>query len=380
MRQDIIDLYDAYTHERLDRRIFMDRLAAIAGGTAAAAALLPVLQANYAKAAIVAPDDARVRAERITFQGASGEVQAYLVRPADAPGALPGVVVIHENRGLNPHIEDVARRLALEGFVALAPDFLSPKGGTPADEDQARELIGQLDQQQTIQNALAAVDFLKDNDAATGKVGVVGFCWGGALANQIAVNSAEVDAVVPFYGRQPASSDVAKIQAPLLLHYAGVDERINAGIPAYEQALQGRRRELHHLHVRRGEPRLPQRHVGSALRPRGGPARLVAHDRFLQAAPVQSKLAEARSRAVSLPAGPEGDAGGRGLGPAPGGSAGARSTAPPAGGRGTDWRSPAPRHWCAPAGCRSPNGGQQACRAARWPGTSGTRTGRCPVR
>ena len=238
MRQDIIDLYDAYTHERLDRRIFMDRLAKLAGGSAAAAALLPLLRANHAKAAIVPPDDARVRAERITFPGATGEVQAYLARPADAPGALPGVVVIHENRGLNPHIEDVARRLALEGFVALAPDFLSPEGGTPADEDQARELIGQLDQQQTIQNALAAVDFLKGNDATTGKVGVVGFCWGGALANQIAVNSAEVDAVVPFYGRQPASGDVARIRAPLLLHYAGLDERINAGIPEYERALK----------------------------------------------------------------------------------------------------------------------------------------------
>ncbi len=238
MRQDIIDLYDAYTHERLDRRIFMDRLATIAGGTAAAAALLPVLQANYAQAAIVPPDDARVRAEQITFQGATGEVQAYLVRPADAQAPLPGVIVIHENRGLNPHIEDVARRVALEGFVALAPDFLSPKGGTPADEDQARALIGQLDQQQTIHNALAAVDFLKRNDATTAKVGVVGFCWGGALANQIAVNSGEVDAVVPFYGRQPASSDVAKIRGPLLLHYAGLDERINAGIPEYEQALK----------------------------------------------------------------------------------------------------------------------------------------------
>ena len=238
MRQDIIDLYDAYTHERLDRRIFMDRLAKLAGGSAAAAALLPLLRANHAKAAIVPPDDARVRAERITFPGATGEMQAYLARPADAPGALPGVVVIHENRGLNPHIEDVARRLALEGFVALAPDFLSPKGGTPANEDQARELIGQLDQQQTIQNALAALDFLKGNDATTGKVGVVGFCWGGALANQIAVNSAEVDAVVPFYGRQPASGDVARIRSPLLLHYAGLDERINAGIPEYERALK----------------------------------------------------------------------------------------------------------------------------------------------
>jgi carboxymethylenebutenolidase len=238
MRQEIIDLYDAYTHERLDRRIFMDRLARMAGGTAAAAALIPVLQANYAKAAIVPPDDARLQTERVTFEGPSGEVQGYLARPADADGVLPGVVVIHENRGLNPHIEDVARRVALEGFVALAPDFLSPQGGTPEDEDQARDMISQLDQQQTVQNALAAVDFLEAHEATTDKVGVVGFCWGGALANQVAVNSANIDAVVPFYGRQPASGEVSKIQAPLLLHYAGLDERINAGIPEYEQALQ----------------------------------------------------------------------------------------------------------------------------------------------
>ena len=238
MRQEIIRLYDEYTHERLDRRVFMDRLARMAGGTAAAAALIPLLKANYAKAAIVPADDPRVHTERVTFEGATGEVQGYLARPADAQGALPGVVVIHENRGLNPHIEDVARRLALEGFVALAPDFLSPQGGTPEDEDQAREMIGQLDQQQTIQNAVAAVDFLADHEATTDKVGVVGFCWGGGLANQVAVNSESVDAVVPFYGRQPASSEASKIQAPLLLHYAGLDERINAGIPEYEQALK----------------------------------------------------------------------------------------------------------------------------------------------
>ena len=238
MRQEIIRLYDDYTHERLDRRVFMDRLATLAGGTAAAAALLPILQNNYAKAAIVAEDDARLTTEEISFPGPSGEVRGYLARPADAGGELPAVLVIHENRGLNPHIEDVARRAALEGFVALAPDFLSPQGGTPEDEDQAREMIGQLDQQQTIQNALAAVDFLESHEATTDKVGVVGFCWGGALANQVAVNSPNVDAVVPFYGRQPASEEVAKIKAPLLLQYAGLDDRINEGIPDYEQALK----------------------------------------------------------------------------------------------------------------------------------------------
>ena len=238
MRQEIIDLYDDYTHERLDRRVFMDRLAKIAGGTAAAAALVPVLEANYAKAAIVPEDDPRLEIERVTFEGATGDVQGYLVRPADAGGALPGVVVIHENRGLNPHIEDVARRTALEGFVALAPDFLSPEGGTPEDQDQARDLIGGLERGPTIQNALAAVDFLKSHEAATGKVGVVGFCWGGAMANEVAVNAPEIDAAVAFYGRQPASEEASRIQAPLMLHYAGLDDRINAGIADYEQALK----------------------------------------------------------------------------------------------------------------------------------------------
>jgi carboxymethylenebutenolidase len=239
MRQEIIRLYDDYTHERLDRRVFMDRLAKLAGGTAAAAALLPVLRNNYAQAAIVPADDPRLQAEEVTFQGATGEVQGYLARPAESSGALPGVVVIHENRGLNPHIEDVARRMALEGFVALAPDFLSPQGGTPEDEDQAREMIGQLEPPQTLQNAVAAVDFLKSHEATTGAVGVVGFCWGGGLANQLAVNVADLGAAVPFYGRQPASEEAATIEAPLLLHYAGIDERINAGIADYEQALKG---------------------------------------------------------------------------------------------------------------------------------------------
>jgi carboxymethylenebutenolidase len=238
MRQEIIDLYDDYTHERIGRRVFMDRLAMLAGGTAAASAVLPLLRNNYAKAAIVAPDDSRITAEEVTFPGAGGDMTGYLVRPADASGALPGVVVIHENRGLNPHIEDVARRVALEGFVALAPDFLSPLGGTPEDEDRAREMIGQLDRPQTVQNAVAAVAFLKDQDGTTDRIGVIGFCWGGGMTNQVAVHSADVAAAVPYYGSQPASEDVAKIEAPLLLQYAGVDERINAGIPAYEEALQ----------------------------------------------------------------------------------------------------------------------------------------------
>ena len=239
MRQDIIKLYDEYTHERLDRRVFMDQLAKLAGGTTAAAALVPILKANYASAAIVPEGDARLTVEEVSFPGAGGDVRGYLARPADASGPLPAVVVIHENRGLNPHIEDVARRVALEGFVALAPDFLSPAGGTPEDEDQAREMIGALDAAQTLENALAAVEYVASNEASNGNVGVVGFCWGGAMANAVAVSAPDgLGAAVAFYGRQPTAEEAASIEAPLMLHYAGLDERINAGIPAYEEALK----------------------------------------------------------------------------------------------------------------------------------------------
>ena len=235
--QEMIDLYDEYTHLTLDRRRFFDHLTRVAGGTAAACALLPILENNYAHAAMVAPDDSRVATETVTFPGAHGELTAYLARPAGEMGKLPAVLVIHENRGLNPHIEDVTRRMALEGFVALGVDFLSPAGGTPADEDKAREMIGQLDSAQTIENAVAAVNYLAGHPATTGKVGAVGFCWGGAMANQVAVNSPNVAATVAYYGRQPASEQVAKIKAPMMLHYAGLDERINAGIPDFKSAL-----------------------------------------------------------------------------------------------------------------------------------------------
>ncbi len=174
----------------------------------------------------------------INYPGATGDVRAYLAR-LKGEAKLPGVIVIHENRGLNPHIEDVARRVALEGFLAIAPDALSPLGGTPADEDKARTLIGQLDAESNTKNYVAAVQYLKTHPQSTGKVGVVGFCWGGAAANQVAVNSPDAAAVVPYYGRQPASEDVPKIKASLLLHYAGLDEGINKGIPAYEAALKG---------------------------------------------------------------------------------------------------------------------------------------------
>lgn len=238
MRQDIISLYDEYTHAPLARREFLRRLALLTGGTAAAMALLPLLENNYAQAAVTAPDDARLSTEHITYPGAEGELRGYLARPTDATGKLPAIIVIHENRGLNAHIEDVARRAALAGYLALAPDMLSPLGGTPTDEDKARELIGQLDPAKTVQNLQATLAYLQNHPDSTGKVGAVGFCWGGGMVNQLAVHAPELAAGVVFYGRSPETAQVATIQAPLLLHYAGLDERINANVPAYEQALK----------------------------------------------------------------------------------------------------------------------------------------------
>ena len=237
MYSKIIDLYDAYLHQSLDRRTFLNKLAVLAGGTAAASALLPLLEKNHARADIIPKDDPRLHTEYIRYPGETGDVRAYLARPK-GEDKLPGVVVIHENRGLNPHIEDVNRRVAVEGFLSIAPDALSPLGGTPKDPDEARSLIKKLDGPSTLKNFTAAVAYLKTHPQSTGKVGVVGFCWGGAMANQVAVNSPDVAAVVPFYGRQPAAEDVPRIKASLLLHYGGLDKRINKGIPAYEAALK----------------------------------------------------------------------------------------------------------------------------------------------
>jgi carboxymethylenebutenolidase len=235
MDQRIIELYDEYTHAPLDRRVFLERLAALTGSVAAAMAALPLLE-NRAVAAVVAPDDARVTAASVEFPGQVGTMKGYLAKPAS--GAKFGaVVVVHENRGLNAHIEDVARRLAVGGFLALAVDFLSPAGGTPANEDQARDLIGKLDMTATVANAVAAVSFLRGHADGNGKVGAVGFCWGGGLVNQLAVHDPTLDAAVAYYGRQPDAADVPKIKAPLLLHYAGLDTRIDEGIPAYKAAL-----------------------------------------------------------------------------------------------------------------------------------------------
>jgi carboxymethylenebutenolidase len=237
MDQKIIDLYDEYLHELIDRREFLRRLSTLAGGTAAAIALLPLLENKDARAEVVPKDDPLLHTEHIKYPGATGDVRAYLAR-AKEDKKLPGVVVIHQNTGLNPHIEDVARRVALVEFLAMAPDALSPLGGTPEDPKEAGSLTNKLDNRSTVQNHVAAVRYLKTHPLSTGKVGVIGFCWGGGVANQVAVNSPDVLAVVPYYGEQPASEDVSKIKAPLLLHYAGLDERINKGIPAYEEALK----------------------------------------------------------------------------------------------------------------------------------------------
>ena len=237
MEQKIIDLFDNYTHGGMSRRSFLDRLAILAGGTAAATALLPILENNYAHADTVAESDPRVKGEMVTFKAGSQNVSGYLVRPA-ADGKYPSVVVVHENRGLNPHTKDVARRLAVDGFQALAVDFLSPIGGTPSDQDKAREMIGTLQAPDVTGWAQGAVAHLRGTPSSNGKVGAVGFCWGGGVIGRLAVAEPTLNAGVVYYGQQPAAEEVAKIKAPLLLNYAGTDERINAGIPAFEDALK----------------------------------------------------------------------------------------------------------------------------------------------
>ena len=237
MHQDVVELYEKYSQGSLDRREFLKRIALVAGSAAAASAFVPLLGRDPAWAQIVAKDDARLIVEYVKYAGETGEVRANFARPK-GDTKMPGVVVIHENRGLNGHIEDVTRRVALEGFLALAPDALSPLGGTPEDSEKAPALLGQLDKEKTTKNFLAAVKYLKTHPLSNGKVGVVGFCWGGAMANQVAVHSPDVVAAVPYYGAVPAPEDVPKIKASLLLHYAGIDERINAGIPAFEEALK----------------------------------------------------------------------------------------------------------------------------------------------
>ena len=237
MDQRIINLYDNFTHGGMSRRDFFDRLVKLAGSTAAATALLPLLQNDYAQAAIVAENDARLVTERLSYDSPKGKINGYLARPK-SKGKRPVVLVIHENRGLNPHLEDVARRFAVEGFLGYAVDLLSLVGGTPANEDAARELHPKMNQDDAVAALVAAVSFLKKHPESTGKVGAVGFCFGGLMVNRLAASSPELDAGVPYYGRQVAADQVPNIKAPLVLHYAEKDDGVNAGIAAYEAALK----------------------------------------------------------------------------------------------------------------------------------------------
>ena len=247
MDQRIIQLYDQFTHGSMNRRDFFDRLATLAGGTAAATALLSSLQNNYAAAQTVADNDPRLKAEMLKL----GPLNGYLARPADSV-KRPAVLVIHENRGLNPHIKDVVRRVALAGFVAFGADYLTPLGGTLADEDKSRELFPQLKPDEVAANSRAVVAALRTRADATGTVGAVGFCWGGGQVGALAVTDSTLDAGVVYYGVQPKPENVAAIRAPLLLHYAGMDERINAGIPAFEKALKDNGKAFT-LHVYEGK-------------------------------------------------------------------------------------------------------------------------------
>jgi carboxymethylenebutenolidase len=242
--QAMINAYDEYTHLTLDRRNFMDKLAKLAGSASAAAAIAPMLAASKASAEMVPAGDERLTAEDVTYPGSGGEMKGYLVEPKDPPGKLGAVIVIHENRGLNPHIRDVARRMALEGFIALAPDFLSPAGGTPENEDQAREMFGKLDPAVTVANAEASLAYVSKLEDANGKVGAVGFCWGGGLVNNFETKSPELKAGVAYYGAQPQAAEVPNIKAALMLHYAGLDDRINAGIDAYKKALEANGKDV----------------------------------------------------------------------------------------------------------------------------------------
>lgn len=235
MDQQIINLYDKYTHRPLSRQEFISRLAKMVGGVTTAIFLLPMQELNTVNAATVPADE--LFTERISYPGITGDMQAYVARPK-AEAKYPTVIVIHENRGLNAHIEDVARRAANAGFLAIAPNALSSLGGTPADEDEARKLFQQLRAEDSLQNFINVFDYLRSRKDCNGSIGCVGFCWGGSMSNKLAVNVSSLKAAVAFYGGQPDAADVPKIKAAVQLHYGGLDERINAGIPAYEAALK----------------------------------------------------------------------------------------------------------------------------------------------
>ncbi len=238
MDQRIINLFDEYTHKPLKREDFLAKLTKLAGGTAAAMAILPMLEGKYALANQVSEEDEDLKMEDISYASKNCTMKGYLVMPKNAKGKLGAVLVVHENRGLTPHIKDVTRRIAKAGFIALGIDALSPFGGTPANEDEGRAMFPKLDPAQNIENIKSGLDYLRALKNSNKKTGCVGFCWGGAIANAMAVSDPLLNAAVPYYGRQAAAVDVPKIKAKLMLQYAGMDERVNEGIPAYEAALK----------------------------------------------------------------------------------------------------------------------------------------------
>ncbi len=248
MDQQIINLYDQYTHSQMDRKSFMEKLAKLTGGIAMAMTLLPMLENNYASGQTL--NDPDMLTEDITYSGRNGEMKAFLAKPKSNQ-KLGSVLVIHENRGLNPHIKEVTKRVADVGYVAMAPDALSPFGGTPADEDEARNHISELDSAKNLKNYLDGLEYLRRRDDTNRKTACIGFCWGGGLANELAVNDGKLYAAIAYYGKQPKTDDVPRIKAKIMLHYGGLDERINAGIPAYRSALEDNHID-HQIYVYKG--------------------------------------------------------------------------------------------------------------------------------
>lgn len=240
IKQEVFDLYDDYAHDRLDRRAFVEKLSLYAVGAITVPALMSFLMPDYKTTALVKADDPRLKSGYITYASpkGGGDIKGLLSKPADAKGKLGGIIVVHENRGLNPYIEDVARQAALAGFITLAPDALTPLGGYPGNDDAGREMQAKRDKGEMEQNFIDAYQYLKGHKDCNGKIGVVGFCYGGGISNMMAVRIPELAASVPFYGAQPAAEDVPKIKAPLMLHYASLDTRITGGWPAYEAALK----------------------------------------------------------------------------------------------------------------------------------------------
>lgn len=245
INQEVFDLYDDYAHNKLDRRAFMDRLSTYAIGGITVPALLSCVMPDYKKKVQIKQDDPRLKSEYITYNSekGGGEIRGLLSKPQDAKSKLPGIIVVHENRGLNPHIEDVSRRAALAGFISLGPDALWPLGGYPGNDDDGRTMQRKRDRNEMLEDFIAAFEYLKNHEDCDGNVGVVGFCFGGWISNMMAVKVPSLKAAVPFYGGQPDVADVPKIKAPLLLHFGELDKRVNAGWPDFEKALKEHKKD-----------------------------------------------------------------------------------------------------------------------------------------